>query len=77
MGIYDCENKGSYVEFFNLFNNQKEAIDFLLTKSHENMEIIKDKLIYIDNVIKSNDIDQVDNCIDFFNKSYILYKFNL
>jgi len=65
--IYDCENKGLNVEFFNLFNNQKEAIDFLLTKTHENLEIIKDKLISIDNAVKSSDIDEVDNCIDFFN----------
>jgi len=66
-GIYDCEHKGLNVDFFNLFNNQKEAIDFLLTKTHENLEIIKDKLISIDNAVKSSDIDEVDNCIDFFN----------
>ena len=56
-----------YIEFFNLFNNQREAIDFLLTKSHDNLEIIKDKLISIDNTVKSNETDEVDNCIDFFN----------
>ena len=67
MGIYNYESKGLNVEFFNLFNGQKEAIDFLLTKSHENLEIIKDKLISIDNAVKSNDIDEVDNCLDFFN----------
>ena len=67
MDIYDCEKKGFNIEFFNLFNNQKEAIDFLLTKSHENLEIIKDKLLSIDNAVKENDIDEVDNCIDYFN----------
>ena len=56
-----------YIEFFNLFNNQRETIDFLLTKSHDNLEIIKDKLISIDNTVKSNETDEVDNCIDFFN----------
>ena len=66
LGIYDCEKKGENIEFFNLFNNQKEAIDFLLTKTHDNLEIIKDKLISND-VIITNDIDEVDNCIDFFN----------
>ena len=66
-GIYDCEKKGIHVQFFNLFYNQKEAIDFLLTKSHENLEIIKDKFISIDNSIKATDIDEVDNCIDFIN----------
>ena len=48
-GIYDYEKKEIHIEFFNLFYNQKEAIDFLLTKSHDNLEIIKDKLISIDN----------------------------
>ena len=67
MNIYDCEHKGIDVEFFNLFNNQKEAIDFLLTKSHENLEIIKDKIISIDNAVKASDIEEVDNCIDIFN----------
>ena len=67
MGIYNCEKKGFSVEFFNLLNNQKEAIDFLLNLSHESLEIIKDKIISIDNAIKSSDIDEVDNCIDFFN----------
>ena len=67
MGIYDFEKKGIDIEFFNLFNNQNEAIKFLQSKTHENLEIIKDKLIYIDNAVKSNDIDEVDNCIDFFN----------
>lgn len=67
MGIYDCQNKGNNAEFFNLLNNQKEAIDFLLNKSHDNLEIIKDKLISFDNAIKASDIDEVDNCIDFFN----------
>ena len=42
-------------------------IDFLLTKSHENLEIIKDKLISIDNAVKASDIEEVDNCIDIFN----------
>ena len=67
MGVYDCEKKGMDIEFFNLFNNQNEAINFLLSKSHDNLDIIKDKLINIDNAVKSNDIDEVDNCIDFFN----------
>ena len=67
MGIYDCEKKGISIDFFNLFNNQNEAINFLLSKTHENLEIIKDKIISIDNTVKSNDIDEVDNCIDFFN----------
>lgn len=66
-GIYDCEQKGFNVQFFNLFNNQKEEIDFLLNKSHENLEVIKDKIISIDDAVKNNDIDEVDNCIDFFN----------
>jgi len=65
--IYNCEKKGIDIEFFNLFNNQKEAIDFLLTKTHENLEIIKDKIISIDNAVKASDIVEVDDCIDFFN----------
>ena len=69
--IYDYEKKGIHIEFFNLFYNQKEAIDFLLTKSHDNVEIIKDKLISIDNTVTLNDIDEVDNCIDFFNNELI------
>ena len=67
MGIYDCQQKGNVVEFFNLFYGQKEAIDFLLTKTHDNLEYIKDKLISIDNTVKTSDIDKVDSCIDFFN----------
>ena len=67
MGVYDCEKKGISVEFFNLFNNQKEAIDFLLTKSQDNLEVIKDKIISIDNAVKANDIDEVNSCLDFFN----------
>ena len=47
--------------------NQKEAIDFLLNKSHDNLDIIKDKLISIDNAVKASDIDEVGNCIDYFN----------
>jgi len=64
--IYDCSKKGINIQFFNLFNNQKEAIDFLLNKTPENLEIIKDKLINIDNTVKANDIDDVGNCMDFF-----------
>lgn len=67
LGIYDCEKKGLDIVFFNLFNGQKEAIDFLLTKTHENLEFIKDKLISIDNTVKPNDIEEVDNFLDFFN----------
>ena len=66
LNIYDCEKKGYNVQFFNLFNNQKEAIDFLLSKSQENLEYIKDKLVSLDNAVKSKDIDEVDNCIEFF-----------
>ena len=66
-GIYDCTKKGIDIMFFKLFNNQKEGIDFLLTKSHENLEVIKDKILSIDNAVKPNDIDEVDMCIDFFN----------
>ena len=64
--IYDCSKKGINIQFFNLFNNQKEAIDFLLNKTPENLEIIKDKLINIDNAVKASDIDDVSNCMDFF-----------
>ena len=64
--IYDCSKKGINIQFFNLFNNQKEAIDFLLNKTPENLEIIKDKLINIDNAVKASDIDDVGNCMDFF-----------
>ena len=64
--IYDCSNKGINIMFFNLFNNQKEAIDFLINKTPENLEIIKDKLINIDNAVKPGDIDDVSECMNFF-----------
>ena len=65
-GIYDCENKKGYsVEFYSLFYNQKEAIDFLLTKAGS-LDYIKDKIIPIDNAIKTNDIDEVNDCFNFF-----------
>jgi len=70
--FYDLKNKGNNVEFFNLFYNQKEAIGFLLEK--KDVDIIKDKLINIDNIIKVNDIDEVENCMNFFNNDLIYCK---
>ena len=63
-GIYDCDDKKG-VEFYNLFYGQKEAIDFLLTKTG-NLDYIKDKILPIDNAIKANDIDEVNDCFNFF-----------
>ena len=66
MGIYNRQNKGLYIEFFNLFNGQKEAIDFLLSKNNNNLGYYRDKIISIDDTLKDTDIDEVDNCIVFF-----------
>ena len=66
MGIYNHKKKGLDIQFYNLFNGQKEAIDFLLSKN--NLDYYKDKIISIDDTLKSSDIDEVDNCIEYFHK---------
>ena len=66
MGVCDLELKGINFEFFNLFYNKNEEIEFLISKTNESLEVIKDKLISPD--VTPDDIDEVGNCIDFFNK---------
>ena len=69
--IYDYRlesnnNKSNYIKFFNCLFDKKEAFDFLLSKTSEDIELLYDKIEPNISTITVKDITDTSHCIGFF-----------
>ena len=61
--IYDYKNIQKYNKFFTCLYDKKEAIDFLFTKTNEDIDILKDRIQPTDRTINIKDINDTQECI--------------
>ena len=64
--IYDYSNQESYINFFLDLYELKEAYNFLLNNTPENIENLYNKIEPNNQKIKIKDIDDTYNCVGFF-----------
>ena len=65
---YQNENKSNYNELFTSLYEKKEAIDFLISKKLENINILYDKLDPTNRTITIKNLDDTKECIEIFNQ---------
>ena len=69
-GIYDYkkdnETKNNYINFFNLFFQEEQALAFLDKHTAEEMKSLYDKIDPIGSELNMSDISDIINCIGFF-----------
>ena len=69
-GIYDYkkdnETKNNYINFFNLFFQEEQALAFLDKHTAEEMKSLYDKIDPNGSELNMNDISDIINCIGFF-----------
>ena len=65
-GIYDYSNEEDYLRFFTCLYELKEAYNFLLNQTTENIEILYEKIEPNNQKIKLKDIDDAFYCVGFF-----------
>ena len=69
-GIYDYkkdnETKNNYINFFNLFFQEEQALAFLDKHTEEEMKSLYDKIDPIGSELNMSDISDIINCIGFF-----------
>ena len=61
--IYDYENIGNYNKLFTCLYEQKEAIDFLFSKTNDEILKLKDRIQPTDRTISIKDIIDTNDCI--------------
>ena len=62
-GIYDYRNIGNYNKLFTCLYDKKEAIDFLFSKTSNDILILKDKIQPTDRTISIKDIEITEKCV--------------
>ena len=62
-GIYDYTNIGKYNKLFTCLYNKKEAIDFLFSKTSDEILKLKDKIQPTDRTISIKDIMDTEKCV--------------
>ena len=79
-GIYDYSkennNKSNYIKFFNCLFDKKQAYDFLLSKTTEEIELLYDKIEPNYGTISLKDINDASHCIGFFHELKKIHDFN-
>ena len=67
-GIYDYTNIGYYNKLFTCLYDKKEAIDFLFSKTSEDIKRLKDKIQPTDRTINIQEIIGLDKCVSAITK---------
>ena len=67
-GIYDYKNIRKYNKLFTSLYDKKEAIDFLFSKTSEEIIKLKDKIQPTDRTINLKDIIDTEKCVSIINK---------
>ena len=67
-GIYDYQNIGKYNKLFTCLYDKKEAIDFLFSKTSEEILKLKDKIKPSDGILSIKDILDTQKCIYIIDK---------
>ena len=65
-GIYDYSKEEDYLRFFTCLYELKEAYNFLLNQTTENIQILYEKIEPNNQKIKLKDIDDAFYCVGFF-----------
>ena len=66
--IYNYENQNSYLRFFTCLYEKKEAIDFLLSKTNQNISALYDKIDPTNETITIENIQCTEECLRIFNR---------
>ena len=67
-GIYDFENNNNYCKLFTCLYDKKEAIDFLSTKTNQDINVLYDKIDPTNPSITMKNIQDTEECIKIFNE---------
>jgi len=67
-GIYDYADRNKNLKFFTCLYDKKEAIEFLLSKTHEDIIGLYDRINQINTTITKEDIQNIEDCINIFDK---------
>lgn len=65
---YQNENKSNYNKLFTSLYEKKEAIDFIISKKLEDINILYDKLDPTNRTITITNLDDTKECIEIFNQ---------
>jgi hypothetical protein len=66
--IYDYNNIKNYNKLFTCLYDKREAIDFLFSKTVDDMNILKDRIQPNDRILSVNDIEDTERCIVAINR---------
>ena len=71
-GIYDYKNIGNYNKLFTCLYDKKEAIDFLFSKTSNEILKLKDKIQPTDRTISIQDVLDTEKCVFIITKMKVL-----
>ena len=66
--IYDYEQKSNYFNLFTVFYEKREALDFLLSKTDEDIKYLYDKITPANRIITIKSIENFEKCIKILKK---------